>query len=361
MRQILFITPFTPCNKDAGSNYTKQLLEKLSETNQIDLIFFKYKDDPSYIPPNNVNVVYCKKNSTIFKLLDITLFPFLYPLFTVRFNWKIVFKIRALLREKKYDIIYFDFSQTFLYSKFIKHNHKILMSHDVIYQRYKRKNNIFISWIKCSEKWLLKGKSNNIFTFSIKDSQILNNIYHIPSKNICFFIPDDAINSIPTKIQNNITFFAMWKRADNYQGLLWFINNILPHITCQVTIIGGGLSTEIQKQIKSYSNINYMGFVNNPYPIISNSKALISPLFNGAGVKVKVIEALACGTPIIGTKIAFEGIDYKFQKFMIEASNPSEFIHAIKSIEYTIEEHITFKKKFLKEYCNNTILDYINN
>jgi len=34
------------------------------------------------------------------------------------------------------------------------------------------------------------------------------------------------------------------------------------------------------------------------------SKALISPLFTGAGIKVKVIEALACGIPVIGTDIA---------------------------------------------------------
>ena len=64
MKRILFITPFTPCNKDAGSNYTKQLLEKLSLSNQIDLCYFKYKNDPLYNPSN--------KNIQIIKSLAIT-------------------------------------------------------------------------------------------------------------------------------------------------------------------------------------------------------------------------------------------------------------------------------------------------
>ena len=60
-----------------------------------------------------------------------------------------------------------------------------------------------------------------------------------------------------------------------------------------------------------------LGFVDNPYKIMSESLGLIAPLFHGAGIKVKVIESLACGTPVIGTEVAFEGIDFIENKYLI--------------------------------------------
>lgn len=361
MKKILFITPFTPCNKDAGSNYTKQLLDNISQSNLIDLCYFKYSNDPLYKPQNNnIQIVNSYSNNTFFKLINIIFFPVLFPIFTVRFNWIILIKLFFLTKKKNYDIIYCDFSQTFLYAKFLKHKNIILMSHDVIFQRYSRKKIFFKTWIRLSENWILHGRHKHIFTFSPKDNQLLATLYDIKSKDVCFFIPKLIYNTSPSTLTNNIVFFAMWKRADNHQSLTWFIDNILPYITCNIIIIGSGLPNSLNDKIKKFSNIQYMGFLENPYPIIANAKALLSPLFSGAGVKVKVIEALACGTPVIGSKIAFEGIDNIYQNFMIEANTIPEYITAIENIQISLEERIAFKKFFLKNYLGKSILDYIN-
>ena len=111
--------------------------------------------------------------------------------------------------------------------------------------------------------------------------------------------------------------------------------------------------------MKKY-NIEYLGFVDNPYPIIANAKALISPLFTGAGVKVKVIDALACGTPVIGTDISFEGIDEDFSSFMLLANTPEEFVHKIKTVDITLEDKLNFRKKFISCYSNKSVIRYIN-
>lgn len=361
MKRILFITPFTPCNKDAGSNYTKQLLEKLSLSNQIDLCYFKYKNDPLYNPSNkNIQIIKKFSNNKLLKITNIIFSPFLFPLFTVRFNWIILIQLYYLTRKRNYDIIYCDFSQTFLYAKFLRHNNIILMSHDVIYQRFSRKKINFKTWIKYSENWVLHGKNKHTFTFSPKDNQLLSTLYDIKSKDVCFFIPQSIYNTTPSTLTNNIIFFGMWKRADNYQSLEWFIDNILPHITCNTTIIGGGLPNHLNDKIKKLKNIQYIGFIENPYPIIANAKALLSPLFSGAGVKVKVIEALACGTPVIGSKIAFEGIDNIYHNFMIEVNTIPEYITAIENIHFSLEERVEFKKFFQQNYSKKSILDYIN-
>ena len=58
MKKILFLTPYLPSNRAGGENFTRLLLEELSKTCQIDLIYFKYRTDPFYIVPNsNIKVL----------------------------------------------------------------------------------------------------------------------------------------------------------------------------------------------------------------------------------------------------------------------------------------------------------------
>ena len=107
-------------------------------------------------------------------------------------------------------------------------------------------------------------------------------------------------------------------------------------------------------------NVEYLGFVDNPYPIIANAKAEIASLHKGAGVKVKCVEALGSGTPIIGTEVAFEGIGEEYRKYMILANSPEEYKNIILDYPFTLSQKIEAKKNFIKYYNNKKILEYIN-
>lgn len=74
----------------------------------------------------------------------------------------------------------------------------------------------------------------------------------------------------------------------------------------EVLIIDNGIEESYINFLSNFKNINYFGFVENPYILIVESKALVAPIFNGAGVKVKVIESLGVGTAVIDSEIAFE-------------------------------------------------------
>lgn len=65
----------------------------------------------------------------------------------------------------------------------------------------------------------------------------------------------------------------------------------------------------LQSKLSAIPAVSFIGFVENPILEIARCQALVAPLRRGAGVKVKVIDALSFGTKVIGTEIAFEGID----------------------------------------------------
>lgn len=180
MKTILFITAHSMSIHDAGVNYTNQLLNELAKTCTIDVVCFHYKNSSAVDTPKNVKIVLDTEISTWFKVKGLLMSFGTFPLFAARYNNKVLSYIRHRLEEVKYDFVYFDFSQTFTYAKAIDHPHKILMSHDVIAQKYERMHTYMRPWALRSERHLLsKGQ---VFTFSEKDCNITSN-YHYYSQN----------------------------------------------------------------------------------------------------------------------------------------------------------------------------------
>lgn len=363
MKKILFLTPFVPSSRAGGENFTRQLLEKLSKTCQIDLVYFLYGNDPLYQKTNeNVRIVKFIFNSLFLKIKHSLLHPFTHPIFSVRFSWLLLRELKKLVDENHYDVLYLDHSQMFMYGKFFPDIPKILMSHDVMAQRFYRSGN----WL--SKKMIFYGEAkfmsmpnSRVFTFSEKDREIIKKTYGIDSQVTNFFLDEIIEKAIPQKTEKKLVFFGKWNRADNFDGLNWFFNNVYEKLNkdFQIVIIGKWLPKEFQTKLELINNVKYLGFVENPYEIIANSWATISPLFSGAGVKVKVIESLACGTPVIGTPISFEGISTLYKDFMFTVKNADDYINEINTLSITIQDRIKFKKLFLDNYKTHSIIDII--
>lgn len=364
MKKILFLTPFVPSNRAGGENFTRLLLEHLSQNNKIDLLYYRYANDPVYEPPNeNVRVVKEVVNSVCVKLRNSLMHLTMHPIFTIRFNKRILTFVKNLFDENHYDVLYLDHTQMALYGKFFPSIKKILMSHDVMAQRFSRKGG-FVSkkLILGGEGELMRMPNTTVFTFSEKDRQIIHHYYGLDSKVTNFFLDQSIIEAYPENVANRIVFFGKWKRSDNFDGLLWFFDHCYEKLSKDVTIsiIGKWLPEGFESRIKKMKNVEYLGFVENPYPLIANSIATISPIFSGAGVKVKVVESLACGTPTIGNDIAFEGISEDFGDFMVRVNSPEEYVNAIMGLEIAIEKRKAFKAKFIDLYQSQSICNYIN-
>lgn len=366
MKRILFITAFVPNKTGAGENFSRQFINDIAKNNLVDLILFRYAYDREYIcESENVKVIKQFRNNKLIKIFNFLMFPFVFPLFSVRFNFFRLSFIKKLIRKNLYDLIIFDFSQTFLYAKFINHSRIVLNCHDVIAQRYSR---IYKEMLKPivikSEKYIFKNLNANIFCHSEKDKKLLESLYSFHPQVTSLYFEKSVIDTKPAYVGDYFVFFANWKRKDNFNGLVWFFKFVFPHVNNEnknIKIIGSGLPLKVKKEINKYPTIEYMGFLENPYIIITNAKALISPLFTGAGIKVKVMDSLACGTHVIGTEISFEGIPEVFSDFLVHAETEKEFINVINSFKTNVTEKARLKNTFLKSASSNALKNYIDN
>lgn len=353
--KILFISAFPPCQKTAGQDYTRRLInEMVLKGYEVSLIYFTYKGHEIEIP-DTVKVLNTKKACYSNCLKKI----FFHPFFTKRFDIEILNQINKIANS--FDMLYFDFSQVHIYSLYIKHENKVLMCHDVIAQKYTRKHKYQLPFIKMTENKLLKT-AKNIITFSKKDSNYILNTYHLKSIPVNFYLKNGNF-IYNNEITNSFCFYGAWNRAENYECLILFLRKVYPFVRndLQFIIIGGGLSEKLKKYISKFSNIQYLGFVDDPVKELSYCQALIAPLRKGAGVKVKVIDALSSGTPVIGSHVAFEGIEdnLKFKLFHMY-DKIEDYIKVINNWNKISMEYKQFAaNEFYSRYNQNHFIDHI--
>lgn len=364
-KKILFLTAFLPHPGAAAEKNTMLMLEDLSRIYDIDLIYFKYEYDKEYVSPNtHIRVVGVFKNSLINKITNVVCYPIVHPLFSVRFNWSILRYIKKLSKKEQYDALVCEHSQMFLYAKYLDaYLPKFIFCHDVIIQRVQRTSNSLISsFCKWSERTCLKIKNATFYSVSQKDCDILKEYYSLNASPCLAYVDKQVVNAVPTEIRNEYVFMGKWSRADNLDGVIYFFDKVAPLIKKEITIsiIGKNFPLNKINNNNPHVKINVLGFVDDPYPLIANCKAMLSPLFSGAGTKQKVFESLACGTPVIGTEIAFEGINPLFSKYMLLCKKPEDYVKAIEECSFSLEERIDLKMRFIEAYHSKTMPEYIS-
>lgn len=121
--------------------------------------------------------------------------------------------------------------------------------------------------------------------------------------------------SLPPATERNVGFlgnFEYWPNIDAYRVL---VANWLPALSdAGWTVVVAGRHTEVLGPPPA--GVDLLGYVENVEDFYRRVSATLAPIRLGGGVKVKVIESLAHGRPVVGTSIAFEGLDPELRSFL---------------------------------------------
>ena len=135
----------------------------------------------------------------------------------------------------------------------------------------------------------------------------------------------------------NILFVGTLTWEPNNQGLIWFLDNVIPildhdGIRYRLYIVGKNPSTDIIERTKGNSSITVTGYVDSVDVYYDLCDCTIVPLFIGSGQRVKLIEAFSKGMPAISTSIGAEGLEYIDGETIIIADDKDDFKIAIKTL-----------------------------
>jgi glycosyltransferase involved in cell wall biosynthesis len=120
--------------------------------------------------------------------------------------------------------------------------------------------------------------------------------------------------------KNLICFFGNMTYSVNYDSIKYFVENIFPALVqkrpdLKFQIIGRGAD-----QFKA-KNVQTINWVKDLRPYVSKAYLTITPMISGVGMKNKILESMAIGTPVITTPIGYHGLNMIPNKEIIIANN----------------------------------------
>ena len=103
-----------------------------------------------------------------------------------------------------------------------------------------------------------------------------------------------------------------------------------------------------------------MGAVSDPGVYIRGADAIIIPIKNASGVKLRAVESLACGKPVVATPEAVQGLTEDLRAMTYVASTAVEFVEALKGIRDGRLANKTNSSLVLRRMQKNSVDDVIN-
>jgi glycosyltransferase involved in cell wall biosynthesis len=113
-------------------------------------------------------------------------------------------------------------------------------------------------------------------------------------------------------VPNRLVFVGRMDYHANVDGVRWFCAEVLPRIHAErpdvvFQIVGGHPTREVQRLGKD-PRIEVTGLVDDVRPYLRAAAVVVIPLRVGGGTRLKLMEALAMGKPVVSTRLGAEGI-----------------------------------------------------
>lgn len=225
-----------------------------------------------------------------------------------------------------------------------KTNIKIIYyGHDLHFLRIKREYELTgdVKKLDESEEWLKKElylmrHADISYYPSVIEQQEIHKIDpNIRVKAITAYTYDTFRQDIDYDFskRKGILFVGGFVHEPNQDAVIWFVNEIYPHICRKEKIpfyiVGSHPTVEINR-LNGKDGIIVKGFVSDEKleKLYRECKLVVVPLRYGAGVKGKVVEAMYHGVPIVTTKVGAEGIE-AVENAAVIADDEKEFAKTV--------------------------------
>jgi glycosyltransferase involved in cell wall biosynthesis len=124
--------------------------------------------------------------------------------------------------------------------------------------------------------------------------------------------------------------------APNQEGARRFIEQGWPRLHARVPgarlrVVGKDLPEDLAQQARA-AGVDAVGYVQDMEDEFARARLLLVPVWFGGGVRVKIVEALAAGLPIVSTPLGAEGLGLEPGRDFVEAESPEALADAVAAL-----------------------------
>ncbi len=362
--KIAYLDIYHPFPINSGVDwYRYQLLDGLGKNNDLTLYHTLNSKDQTGYYPSDVNFDIC----------------YLKP----KFNWNILSRNLEILQPERFldrfagsieaDVVFCCALHYSLARKLtLDSTPLVLVEYDLIWEYLKNNMSFLYPVMKFYENYAIK-KANAIITLTKRDQEYVTN--HC-SNNKVFYIPPEIRMDIfkplgPSinygKGRFNLLFYGSLDRKHNLDALKFISEELIPalkkeHLTDDVRMNVFGSGANSKNIYLNNDMINFKGAVEDPGEYIRGADAILVPVKNNAGIKLRILESLACGKPVIATTDASEGLPIEIRNMLYIADTVNEFIEIIKDM--ITNECKEINPDFIRNYLSgdrlSDVISHIN-
>jgi glycosyltransferase involved in cell wall biosynthesis len=115
----------------------------------------------------------------------------------------------------------------------------------------------------------------------------------------------------------------------NFDAVQFFLADIYPQIkreipTASLTVTGSTKGVDTAG-LRLDNSVHLPGYVEDMRPVVGGTTICVVPIRQGSGTRLKILEAMALGTPIIATTKGAEGIEAKHGEHLLLADDAASF------------------------------------
>lgn len=125
---------------------------------------------------------------------------------------------------------------------------------------------------------------------------------------------------------DTVVFTGSFRYQPNHDAMRWFVGAVWPRVqrarpAARLLITGA----HDDLPLPAATNVARSGFVDDVRPLLAASWLAIAPIFAGGGTRLKILEAMAAGTPVVATAKGAEGLDAVAGEHLLIADQPAGF------------------------------------
>jgi glycosyltransferase involved in cell wall biosynthesis len=271
--------------------------------------------------------------------------------------------LRKLLKENKFDVVILENLDTInAVSVIRRYNKKSLVIYDthnvgslLVGEDVKKgvivKKNMLA--VKNAEYNLYKNV-NAIFTcskieldtFGKMNQQLLRGVV-IPNGTQ---IGEERYDSgVASDNPQHILFCGSLGYDPNIEGLVWFYKSVWPAVKQRIPsltllVVGSGRLPVNYQWMEADESLLFTGTVEDVKPFYDMASIAIVPLKSGSGTRLKILEAMGLGLPVLATSKGAEGISYTDSKDIMIADDSNSFAEALIQLLQQKEKRVSIQR-----------------
>ncbi len=260
------------------------------------------------------------------------------------YSQKLAETIRRLTSQKPYDIVDIQHSRMALYREEIAPSCKaktILTLHNIAYMQYEIIAKIqskplrrLRDWLHSRALWFWEpryaAKFSHVITMSQLDSQrLLERNAQLDMEVIPNGVDTQRYQPLPLEENHaGLLFIGTMAYPPGADGARFFCRQILPLVeqrfpNVETWIVGADPPQDVVAL--AADRIHVTGRVEDILPYYQRTSICVVPLRAGGGTRLKILEAMALGRPVVTTSIGCEGLEAVNGKHLLIADDPAGF------------------------------------